>query len=473
MKQKERQKRQKRHHGKMEFLVFVVVIVVVFLVANDWMTERRLSALRDEPKTLIYEMYPSSWKGGLPAMTKHLDRVAALDVDYVWLAPCYPSGGVDGGYDVTDYIAIDPTYGTLDDFDEFVRRADELGIKIIMDLVLNHTSDQHEWFKKSVKGEEPYADYYLWSDKDLGWGTMFDGSSAFQWHAERGEYYCHIYNVSQPDLNWDNPAVVEEFQRIIDFWTLDHNVAGFRIDSAQLIGKDFSKTLLPRDTVGTVAGLLKFYQKPKTPEILEELFGQRDLFTFGEMTSPTKGMFNEMVNPDGPLTAGFNLVASNSYDKVFGFVDIGAGFAGLKPSISRLEKSLKKWAKHPSFIAMLESHDVPRFTTRAGIDGEEALEILFGSKARIVCLYQGQELGLENPELSDDIADYRDIQTIMRYEAAVEKGEDPEAVMAELKAESRDNARVPIDLKEYKRQEKDQDSCLQHAKEIIKVWKEE
>lgn len=453
-----------RRHWKLKAIAIIAILIVIPLMRN-YIMERRLDDLRKQPKILIYEMYPAAWPGGFPQMTEHLLRVVQLGkVDYIWLAPCYPSGGIDGGYDITDYKAIDPAYGTMEDFDTFVETANELGMQVVMDLVLNHTSDQHPWFQKSIEREEPYDDYYLWSDKDLGWGTMFDGSSAFEWNAERGQYYCHIYNKTQPDLNWDNPEVMDEFQDIIDFWNVQHNVAGFRIDSVQLIGKKFSKTWLPRNVAGTVAGLLKYYQKPKTPELLEELLGERDLFTFGEMTSPTKGMFNEMVAPDGPLSAGLNLAASNSLDKLVGFVDVS-------PSLDRLETTMKSWSKHPSFIAMLESHDVPRFTSRAGVTGEEALSILFGTDARIICLYQGQELGLTNPELSDDIADYQDIQTIMRYQKRVAAGEDAEKVLADLKPESRDNARVPIDLVEYDRQMSDPGSCWQVAKTLIASWK--
>lgn len=466
---------QRRRKRRQRWLVFLMTICAIFMATlgfKNYQEERRLNELRNAtPKTLIYEMYPAAWPGGFPAMTRHLERVAELQADYVWLAPCYPSGGVDGGYDVTDFVAIDLAYGTMEDFDEFVRTAEELGMSVVMDLVLNHTSNQHEWFQKSLAGELPYRDYYLWSVKDLGWGTMFDGSSAFEWSEQRQQYYCHIYHKSQPDLNWDNPAVLAEFEKIIDFWTLEHGVKGFRIDSVQLIGKKFVKTHLSREMFGTVAGLLNYYQISKTPQLLTQLFEGRDLFTFGEMTAPIKPMFNQMVAPRGPLSAGLNLAPSNSYDKLVGFVDIGAGIGFAKPSLERLEDELLKWGKHPGFVAMLESHDVPRFTSRTGIDGKEALSILFGADTHIVALYQGQELGLTNPELGDDIAGYKDIQTIMRYEKAVVAGESPQEALARLKSESRDNARVPIDLEEYTRQEEDEDSCLNYAKWLIENWK--
>lgn len=246
--------------SKLEIVILVIIVVTAGLGARSWMFERRLDELRKKPKVLIYEMYPAAWPGGLTEMTEFLSKLAKLgEIDYIWLTPCYPSGGVDGGYDITDYRAIDPQYGMMADFDRFVDTANDLGMEVVMDLVLNHTSDQHPWFEKSLQGEALYDDYYLWSDKDLGWGTMFDGSSAFEWSEERQQYYCHIYNKSQPDLNWDNPQVLKEFQEIVDFWTLEHGVAGFRIDSVQLIGKNFSRTWLSREKLGTVAGLLKYY----------------------------------------------------------------------------------------------------------------------------------------------------------------------------------------------------------------------
>src|SRR5574344_919022 len=454
----------KRYSMVRRIIAVLLVFVVVIWSVKNYFLERGLNTMKKQPKILIYEMYPSSWPGGFPAMTNYLKRVAALNVDYVWLAPCYLSGGVDGGYDVVDYTSIDPNYGTMKDFDNFVQRANELGIGVVMDLVLNHTSNQCEWFKRSVKGEAPYDNYYLWSDEDLGWGTMFDGSSAFEWNEQRQQFYCHIFHKSEPDLNWDNPNVMAEFDKIIDFWTLKHGVAGFRVDCAQLISKKFTRTILPRNQFGTVAGMLKYFQRPKTSKILNELFSGRGLFTFGEMAVLTKGMFNDMVVPDGPLTAGLNLSVSNAYDSMYGFISVS-------PSLKRLENSLHSWTKHPCFIAMLESHDTPRFTSRAGIDGKEAMDILCHADAHIVCSDQGEELGLKNPDLGDDISTYKDIQTVMRYKTAIKRGEDPAIAMSKLKNVSRDNARVPIDLEEYDRQEIDNSSCLHYTQELIKKWK--
>lgn len=448
----------------MKLVALATACAATVTLADKIVKEVKWAPLRKEEKILIYEMYPRAWPGGLPEMTEHLYRLKALQVDYVWLAPCYPSGGVDGGYDITDYQAIDPQFGTLEDFDTFVRTADSLGIKVVMDLVLNHTSDQHLWFQESLKGDPKYSDYYLWSDEDLGWGTMFDGSPAFEWAEERGQFYCHIYHQAQPDLNWDNPAVMQEFQEIINLWTEEHGVAGFRVDSAGLIGKDFSKTYLPRDAVGTVAGLLHYYHKQRTIEIYRELFANRELFTFGEFGTPLEGMFSDMVAPDGPLSAGINVVSTNAYHQRLGFLDA-------KSSLRRAQNTLQRWAQHPAFVANLESHDTPRFTSLTGLSGQEALEMLFAADPQIICLYQGQELGLENPELSDNISDYKDIQTIMRYYTRVRNGEDPEEALQELKPLSRDNARAAIPLDEYAAQMADPDSCYSTACELVRQWK--
>ena len=171
-----------------------------------------------------------------------------------------------------------------------------------------------------------------------------------------------------------------------------------------------------------------------------------------------------MVEPYGPLSAGLNLAASNAYNKLCGFVDIG-------DSMKRLKKTLGRWSRHPAFVAMLESHDTPRFTSRASVSGEEALSILFDADPRIVCLYQGQELGLLNPELSNDIGDYQDIQTIMRYEKAVQSGVDPTRAFADLKPESRDNARVAIDIAEYEAQMANPNSCWATTQRYVQEWK--
>ncbi len=427
-------------------------------------------------KLLIYEMYTPSWKGGFPEMTKHLIRLAELGVDYVWLTPCYPSGGVDGGYDITDYMAIDPRYGTMEDFDFFVKVANELEMNVMMDLVMNHTSDQHPWFQASVKGIEPYKDYYLWTDEDLGWGTMFDGGPAFEKDVRRDQYYCHLYHKSQPDLNWDNPDVVKEFKKIIDFW-IHHGVRGFRVDSAQLLGKELRKTILPRERFGFLAGLRNFYQNEKTVKVLSELLSSCCTFNIGEMTALTKRMFYKtMIHPYCSLSAGFNMAATNAYDKHFGYIKA-------KPSLARLEAKMAYWSKNPSFyreetgsdaphfIAMTESHDSPRFTSRAGIAGQESLKLLFRPETRLVCLYQGQELGLLNPELSDNVEDWNDIQSVMRYDKAMAAGENREEVLARLKAESRGNARVTIDLAEYGRQMADANSCWNVAVNLIKSWR--
>lgn len=412
-------------------------------------------------KTLIYQLYPAAWGNdtlnSFQEMTKFLHRLWTLDVDYVWLAPFYPSPWVDGGYDITDYKDVNPRFGTLADFDEFVKCARGYGIKVIIDLVLNHTSTEHEWFKRSEMGEEKYRDYYHWEKKDLGWVNMFDGGKAFEFDYRRGMYYLHTFHHTQADLNWESPDVMREMKSVIDFWTLEHGVAGFRLDVCQFLAKDMepSRGLL---------SILKYWQKPKTLEILHELFDGRGLFTIGEALTLNTQMFEELVQPVGPLTCAFNVQVLDSYDRMLLFFKVPKSF-------DRVQKTLRKYENVPGFVLHLESHDTPRYTSRTEKSGQELLRMMFSSNADAICLYQGQELGLKNPTLSDNILDYEDAQTTMQYWRAVGKGKDPAKVMKKLKPRSRENARRPIDLDLYQSQEQDRESCLSTCMRLIHNWK--
>ena len=399
-------------------------------------------------------MYPSSW-GSLRDMAKHLHRLECLSVDYVWLSPCFQSPWDDGGYDVSDYLQIDPRFGTLEDFDFFVAEAKRHHIGVLMDLVMNHTSTRHEWFQRSRACDPQYRDYYIWRDEDLGWKNNFNGESAFLWDEKRRQYYLHLFCDTQADLNWQNPAVLEEFQKIIDFWTLEHGVAGFRLDVAQYLSKDLTKSQIP-GCFGVARGFLKYWQKPETVEILHRLFDGRDLFVFSESGFISKRQFREMAGPSGPLSAALNVVTYN-------------GPAG--NSFGLFRALTHHWSHEPGFIACAESHDAPRSTSRYHRPGEEVARELFRPSTSIACLYQGQELGLTNPILPDTIDGYQDIQTIMRYDRMVNRGISPRKAISKLRDGSRDNARRPIDLEQYRFQELDLDSCLTTVKRLIKKWR--
>ena len=396
-------------------------------------------------------------------MTEPLQRVKALGADYIWLCPFFESPWVDGGYDVADYLTVDSRFGTLEDFKEFVCRAHELGLGVLLDLVLNHTSTEHEWFKRSVAGDGWYKDFYCWIDEDLGWGNFFDGGSAFEYCPERGQYYLHLFNKKQADLNWDNPRVLEEFQKIIDYWAR-LGADGFRLDSVLFLSKDLKRTHLPRKSLGAFAGMSHYYMRKKTLDVLRDLFAKRVLFTVGEVGMPFRFLARKLAGRKGPLTAMLNIMVQESIDK-------RAMFLEAPTSIKRLRRNLRKWSRLPFYVAAIESHDAPRMTSRTGRDGVELIEMLFDCNPQYACIYQGQELGLKNPILSDDIADYSDAMFIMKYNKLLQQGMSSADAVALLKPGARENARAPLDLDEYARQEADPGSCLNATKTAIQAWK--
>lgn len=396
-------------------------------------------------------------------MTEHLQRIKALGADCIWLCPFFESPWVDGGYDVADYLTVDSRFGTLEDFKEFVRRAHELGLGVLLDLVLNHTSTEHEWFKRSVAGDGRYEDFYCWIDEDLGWGNFFDGGSAFEYCPERGQYYLHLFNKKQADLNWDNPRVLEEFQKIIDYWAR-LGADGFRLDSVLFLSKDLKRTHLPRKSLGAFAGMSHYYMRKKTLDVLRDLFAKRVLFTVGEVGMPFRFLARKLAGRKGPLTAMLNIMVQESIDK-------RAMFLEAPTSIKRLRRNLWKWSRLPFYVAAIESHDAPRMTSRTGRDGVELIEMLFDCNPQYACIYQGQELGLKNPILSDDIADYSDAMFIMKYNKLLQQGMSSADAVALLKPGARENVRAPLDLDEYARQEADPGSCLNATKIAIQAWK--
>ncbi|MBQ6147676.1 hypothetical protein IJI70_02435 [Candidatus Saccharibacteria bacterium] len=396
-------------------------------------------------------------------MTRFLPRLRELSVDYVWVSPFYPSPWKDGGYDISDYKAVNPRFGTMEDFDAFVQEAERFGIKVLIDLVLNHTSIEHPWFKASEAGDPNYKDYYRWTKRDLGWKNFFNGESAFKFSEKREEFYFHLFHESQPDLNFDNPDVVREFEKIISFWTLKHGVAGFRLDVPQLI----QETMIPSPPISRltpISGFSRYYMNPKTLTLLNELFAGRDLYTIGEGGSPFKSTLLRLVQPNGPLSAMYNVLIRESVNHR------GIVFPA-KPSLSRLSRAINRWGRDERVGIILESHDHPRFTSYSGFSGEDIIRTLFKSRAKTIVLYQGQELGLLNPKLPEKFSEYEDRMFIMQVEKLVKKGFPIGEAMEKLKPTARENARVPLDLVEYRRQEKDPLSTLNRTKGLIRGWR--
>lgn len=265
---------------------------------------------------VIYQIYPKSFQdttgsgtGDLRGVTARLDYLQKLGVDAIWLTPFYVSPQVDNGYDVANYTAIDPSYGTMADFDALVTEAKARGIRIVLDMVLNHTSTEHEWFRQSLNKESPYRQFYIWRDGEPdalpnNWRSKF-GGNAWQWHADSGQYYLHLFAIEQADLNWENPAVRAELKKVCEFWA-DRGVDGLRLDVVNLISKDQT---FPCDLDGD--GRRFYTDGPRVHEFLQEMsrdvFTPRNLMTVGEMSSTSLEHCQQYAALDGrELSMTFN-----------------------------------------------------------------------------------------------------------------------------------------------------------------------
>ena len=410
-------------------------------------------------KTLVYEMSPRTWDG-IKEMKEHLFRIAKLGVDHVWLAPMYPSPGFDYGYDASDYKAIDPRFGTMEEFDDFVETAHLLGIGVLMDLVLNHTSTAHPWFK-----EKP--SYYCWSATDRpGWHNLFDDGPAWEkYHSddpeeedERG-YYLHLFSKEQADLNWFhgdeiNERLVDEFKDVVWFWLNKHNIDGFRLDAPQCLNKYLDAEsmniteLLSLDNGGMECVISAIFGDPRMVTWCNE-----DPFIIAEFFDPTPA--NNLVK------------CAEAIPEIDFFLnplikDAVTDTNGYKALRYCIEASVTE----PKFMLNLESHDTPRFPSLSGLLSHHIIDLMFDSDAEGICLYQGQELGLTNPiwmQMTDDDMLKLDAMTAMMHQ----KGED----LYELRKYSRANARVRLPLTEYPCQEGIAESVLEHTKAKIKDWK--
>lgn len=401
-------------------------------------------------KTLVYQLYAPAWapvwgpQGGLRGMTQHIKRIAKLGVDYVWLSGALMSPQFDHGYDVSDSYRIDPRHGTMEDFDEFVRVAHEHGIGVLMDLILNHTSTKHSWFRS-------HPDYYCWSHCDRpGWKNLFDDGPVWKYYAEYDQYYLHLFHEKQADLGWFpeesgelNMTLVTEFRSVVDFWTRVHKADGFRIDAPQAINKDFNSHDLSFQDL--ISG-------SKAVEVLNAIFhGQEDsLFLMMECFDPTYGsIVDYYVKHVSALNFVLNVVLKDLARKD------ERGFW------QKLDHS----AQNRQFMIDLESHDSPRLTLNNCANPAWGINQLFTTVAKGICLYQGQELCLANPtrdQLPDEDLLRLDAQTAMRYA----RGESLDA----LRPISRANARIPLPLCRY--DEKIGRSYFDFTKSAIKYWKE-
>ncbi len=410
-------------------------------------------------KKPVYQIYPKSFldttgkgTGDLRGITQKLDYIKSLGVSAIWLTPIYVSPMVDNGYDIADYTAIDQRFGTMEDFDELIAEAKARDIKIVMDLVFNHTSDKHSWFLESKSSRNnPKADWYIWRDEKTNWRGIF-GGSAWQWCEERQQYYMHTFATQQPDLNWENPDVRRALYAAANFW-LDKGVGGFRIDAIVYIKKP--KTFVdgtPDAPDGTCAvhnmiantdGILDFLH-----ELKREVFDGHDIFTVGEANSVKPKELKYWVGKDGV----FNMLFEFSHVNVM-FNNGDEVWHRSKPiKLSELKKALSNSqaaTKDSWYPIYFENHDKPRSVNNFFPHGSDkilaakALAIILFTLRGTPFIYQGEELGFTNTQF-DSIDDYDDISSHGAYDLARSDGLSDKEAMRFVQKFSRDNARTPM-----------------------------
>lgn len=400
--------------------------------------------------SVVYQIYPRSFKdsngdgiGDINGIREKLDYLKELGIDVIWLSPVYKSPNDDNGYDISDYCDIMDEFGTMEDMDNLLKEANERGIKILMDLVVNHTSDEHKWFIEAKKSKDnEYRDYYIWRDSVDGnepndLGSTFSGS-AWQYDETTGQYYLHLFSKKQPDLNWENEKVRNEVYKMINFW-VDKGIGGFRMDVIDLIGK------VPDEMITGNGPKLHEYLQEMNKAALEE----KDLLTVGETWGATPDVAKLYSNP-----------GRKELSMVFQFEHIGLDQIEGKEKwdvksleLLDLKKVLSKWQTElegQGWNSLFwNNHDLPRIVSRWGNDKEYRIEsakmlatLLHGMKGTPY-IYQGEELGMTNVRF-DDINDYNDIESLNMYKDRLSKGYSHNEIMESIYAKGRDNARTPM-----------------------------
>lgn len=416
-------------------------------------------------ESVVYQIYPRSFKdsngdgiGDINGITEKMGYLQELGVDVIWLSPVYQSPNDDNGYDISDYQAIMEEFGTMEDFDRMLAAAHEHGLKLVMDLVVNHTSDEHPWFVESRKSvDNPYRDYYIWRPGKDGkepnnWGSCFSGP-AWKYDPQTEMYYLHLFSEKQPDLNWDNPKVRQEVFDMMNWW-LDKGVDGFRMDVISLISK---KPDLPDGPVG-INGYASFNEPANGPhvheylqEMREKVLNRKETITVGECSGVTLEEAKKYASSDGKE---LNMVFQFEHMDVD--ADANTKWTDKKMDLRDMKEVLTRWQKGLEDIAwnslFWENHDQPRSISRYGNDSPEYREV--SAKMLATCLhmmqgtpyvYQGEELGMTNVPFTS-IDQFRDLDSINAYRELVEEQKvfTSEEMMRYLCYKSRDNARTPF-----------------------------
>ena len=411
---------------------------------------------------VIYQIYPKSFQdsngdgvGDIKGITSRLEYLSRLGVTMLWLCPIFPSPMVDNGYDISDYQAIAPDFGTMEDLDELIERGRHYGIGILLDLVLNHTSDQHEWFKKAL--EDPSSEehgYYIFkqgTERPNNWRSIFGGSS-WQKVEGRDEYYFHTFAKEQPDLNWENPRLRERLYEIVNWW-LAKGVAGFRIDAITSIKKD--QTWADREPDGA-DGLAKCTKAGRNQpgidlflsEFKERVFAGRRCLTVAEAPGVPYEQLGSFAGEDGYFSMAFDFHAAD--------LDIASGMEwfrrlpwtikDLEDRIMSVQNALQDYGCCANFI---ENHDQPRATTKYLVENQnnpdavKTLGAMYFFLSGVPFIYQGQELGMVNFERSS-LAQFNDVSSIDQYTRSLKEGLSEDEALRIVNLRSRDNARTPF-----------------------------
>ena len=413
--------------------------------------------MSDFKKSTIYQIYIKSFKdsngdgiGDLNGIRSELPYLKSLGIDYIWVTPCFKSPMNDNGYDVADYYSINPMFGTMEDADSLISEARETGIGVMFDMVFNHTSTEHEWFQKALAGDPEYMDYYIFRDGQAdtpptNWVSKF-GGSAWEYVPHLGKWYLHLFDVTQADLNWDNPKVREELKKVILFWKAK-GLNGFRFDVVNLISKP---AVFENDYEGD--GRRFYSDGPHVHEYLKELVrdtGIEDMVTVGEMSSTS---LDNCVRYTNPAERELSMVFSFHHLKV----DYKDGFKwALKPAdLTELRKLFKDWQEqmqekggwNATFFC---NHDQPRTVSRFGDDknywkaSAKMLATLTHMMRGTPYVYQGEEIGMTNVDYSS-IDQYRDVESLNYYKILLNEGKSSEEALHIIHERSRDNGRTPM-----------------------------
>lgn len=413
---------------------------------------------QDWKKSVVYQIYPKSFndttgngEGDLKGIIEKLDYLQFLGVDYLWLTPIYDSPMNDNGYDIRDYYQVNAQFGDKEDLRTLIDEAHARGLKVMLDIVINHTSTEHEWFQQAQQSvDNPYRDYYFFRRSEDGpptnWLSKF-GGNAWQYDEQTDAYYLHLFDVTQADLNWDNPEVRHALYEMINYW-IDFGVDGFRFDVINLISKD---TFEDSNEIGK-----EYYTDgPRVHDYIHEMnrhtFGDRDMMTVGEMSSTSIDHCIQYTNPERQeLSSVFNF-HHLKVDYRYGQKWTNQKFDLLQLKQILMEWQTKMYAGNGWNAIFWCNHDQPRVVSRFGSDATEALRQQSAKTLAIALhllqgtpyIYQGEEIGMTDPHFQS-IQQYRDVESLNAYREMREAGIDEAEILTILGQKSRDNSRTPM-----------------------------